>query len=115
MKVEYITLGKSLPTNRDSGDDLHNDMLIRLLDCATIEYMHRHVTKQYFESIANNRTVEIPVFDSVRGAFSEGGPAFPGAKIARKSHIQICIRNLNCIKGFFIPREEVEFPVALSS
>jgi hypothetical protein len=27
-----------------------------------------------------------------------------------KSHIQICIRNLNCIKGFFLPRQEIDFP-----
>jgi len=26
-----------------------------------------------------------------------------------KTHIQICIRNLNCIKGFFLPRRETDF------
>lgn len=53
------------------------------------------------------------VFDSVRAAFSEGGPAFPGAGIQKKSHIQICIRNLDCIKGFFVPRDEIDFPIPI--
>jgi hypothetical protein len=31
----------------------------------------------------------------------EGGPAFEGAGIYEKSYVQICIRNPDCIKGFF--------------
>jgi hypothetical protein len=42
-------------------------------------------------------------FDSVRGAFLEGGAAFPGSKIASKSHVQIAIRNPRCIVGVFRP------------
>ncbi len=44
-------------------------------------------------------------FDTVRVIFTEGGPAFDGAGIQSKNHIQVCIRNLDCIKGLFIPRE----------
>jgi hypothetical protein len=47
---------------------------------------------------------EIKSFDTVRGVFTEGGAAFPGAAIQKKSHIQVCIRNLDVIKGFFIPK-----------
>lgn len=42
-------------------------------------------------------------FDSVRGAFWEGGPAFPHSEISRKSHIQIAVRNPECIFGYFLP------------
>jgi hypothetical protein len=49
------------------------------------------------------------LFDSVRGAFTEGGKAFTGAGIFERSHIQICVRNFNCIKGFFKPRKEIDF------
>jgi hypothetical protein len=64
------------------------------LDCAVIEYLH----KSFEES-------EDPVrFDSVRGAFYEGDVAYAGTDIRRKNHIQICLRNMNCIKGFFLPR-----------
>lgn len=110
MSEEYSSAGKSLPVNLDAKEDENQDKLVRLLDCATIEYMHKSVTNSYFADIdAGNHSIW-KIFDSVRGAFSEGGPAFPGAKIEMKSHIQICIRNLNCIKGLFIPREETSFP-----
>lgn len=42
-------------------------------------------------------------FDSVRGAFWEGGEAFPGSGIQKESHIQIAIRNPACIIGLFTP------------
>ena len=42
-------------------------------------------------------------FDSVRCAFEEGEPSFPGSGILDKTHIQICIRNPICIKGYFHP------------
>jgi hypothetical protein len=48
-------------------------------------------------------------FDSTRGVFTEGGPVFEGAGLFEKSHIQICIRNPNCILGFFLPRKEIDF------
>jgi len=53
---------------------------------------------------------EYRYFDTIRGIFTEGGPVFEGAGIQLKNHIQVCIRNLNCIKGFFIPRKESKFP-----
>jgi hypothetical protein len=113
MAEEYQQAGKPLPKNLEARDDGNKDKLLRLLDCATIEYMHKSITENYFSDINNKNHSQFKVFDSVRGVFSEGGPAFPGAGIKKKSHIQICIRNLNCIKGFFIPREEIDFPLPL--
>lgn len=49
------------------------------------------------------------LFDSVRGVFIEGGPAFEGSGIFEKSHIQICVRNPNCIPGFFRPRQKIDY------
>lgn len=43
-------------------------------------------------------------FDSVRAAFIEGDKIYPGAGFNEKTHLQICILNPNCIKGFFKPR-----------
>jgi hypothetical protein len=40
-------------------------------------------------------------YDSVRCAFAEGPPAFPGAGIRAASHIQIAVRNPGCIIGVF--------------
>jgi len=110
MEAEYENAGKKLPINIDAKNDEYNDKLIRKLDCATIEFMHEAIEKQYKEDIAVKGYSEHSVFDCTRGIFKEGEPAFNGTDIKRKSHIQICIRNMNCIKGFFIPREEIVFP-----
>ena len=42
-------------------------------------------------------------FDTVRGAFIEGRPIYPGAKIYNHTHIQVCVRNPDCISGYFLP------------
>ncbi len=42
-------------------------------------------------------------YDTVRGAFPEGTPAFPGSEILRESHVQITVRNPACILGVFRP------------
>lgn len=68
------------------------DLLLRPLDCAVIEKLHE-----------TNTGID---FDSVRAVFSEGETLYPNAGFRSKDHIQICIRNPNCIKGYFIPRKE---------
>lgn len=70
----------------------------------------KKIEEEIKKDIATKRFSELKHFDTVRGLFTEGGPAFDGAGIQLKNHIQICIRNLNCIKGFFIPRKEIKFP-----
>ncbi|SEK41780.1 hypothetical protein SAMN05421740_101809 [Parapedobacter koreensis] len=46
-------------------------------------------------------------FDSVRGVFWEGNPLYPTAGFREKDHIQICIRNIDCIKGYFLPLSRI--------
>ncbi|MBC7553853.1 MAG: hypothetical protein H7257_07725 [Taibaiella sp.] len=65
----------------------------RALDCAVIEYLHQ--TQK-----VNNQ----PQFDTVRCAFPEGEQAYSNSFISSRLHMQICVRNAECIKGFFIPR-----------
>ncbi|WP_238381821.1 hypothetical protein [Mucilaginibacter pedocola] len=110
MEEEYAIAGMKLPVNIDAKDDKHKDKLIRKLDCSAIQFMHEAIEKQFKQDIVTKGYSDYKIFDSTRGVFTEGGPAFAGAGIERKSHIQICIRNMNCIKGFFIPRDEVAFP-----
>lgn len=99
LKEAYTTLvdtckltGVALPQNTDIGSS--KDKLMRRLDCAVIETAHQ----------INKEAGEIS-FDSVRGVFWEGNQLYPGAEIREKNHIQICVRNPNCIKGFFLPRK----------
>lgn len=78
--------------NKPIGEN--KDLLLRDLDCAVIETFHslRHPDS------------DLKAFDSVRGVFWEGNEIYPNAGFKEKNHIQICIRNKNCIKGYFLPR-----------
>jgi hypothetical protein len=109
MEKAYKEAGKPLPANQDASKDPHKNKLIRLRDCAAIEYMHARIDERIRADVSKTGFTELKKFDSTRGVFVEGGPIYDGAEIFEKSHIQICIRNSNCIKGFFFPRNEVEF------
>jgi hypothetical protein len=116
LKDHYKTMadvyGKSrspMPVNRDLSTDLHKNKLLRVLDCTVIEFMHTYIAKQYKRDKIARGFSNLKIFDSTRGVFTEGGPIYSGAEIFEKTHIQICIRNSNCIKGFFLPRREIEF------
>jgi len=110
MKEDLQIAGKELPKNKDLPKDKNHDFILRELDCAVIEYLHQKIDEQIKSDIFKKGFSEYKHFDTVRGIFTEGGPAFDGAGIQSKNHIQICIRNLNCIKGFFLPRRECKFP-----
>jgi hypothetical protein len=110
MKHEYSFIGKEMPKNKDLPKDKFHDLILRELDCNVIEYTHQRIDELIKKDLAQNGYSELKPFDTARGVFTEGGPAFEGAGIQTKNHIQICIRNLNCIKGFFIPRKEIKFP-----
>jgi hypothetical protein len=89
LKDSYSVSGDIMPTN--SGGP---DKLLRPLDCLVLETLHDY-----------NKSQGRPAFDTVRGAFLEGEEPYPTAGFKQKNHIQICVRNPNCIKGYFIPRE----------
>jgi len=81
-----------LPKNTGKSTDL----LKRELDCAVIETVHQY-----------NELHGSEAFDSVRGVFWEGGELYPGGFFKEKDHIQICVRNIDCIKGYFLPLDRV--------
>lgn len=90
--------GIPLPKNKPLGNS--TDLLLRKLDCYVIQMTHK------FNQEANKRA-----YDSVRGVFWEGKPLYPNAEFAEKNHIQICVCNPNCIKGYFLPRGiNVDYP-----
>ena len=69
----------------------------RNLDCAVIEILH-----------STNKTLDKTSYNSVRGVFFEGNELYPGAGFKEKNHIQICVRDTKCIKGYFKPLEEIK-------
>jgi hypothetical protein len=88
---------KPLPENTSFGKS-DFDFKKRELDCAVIRFAHQLAEKKGI------------YFDSVRAAFLEGEPLYPGSMFRKQNHIQIAVINPNCIKGIFLPREEVPFP-----
>ncbi len=44
------------------------------------------------------------IFDTVRGCFPEGDKLFVGSHILSKTHVQISVRNPDCIIGYFRPK-----------
>ena len=93
MKQDLESQGLPLPENsKFYPNDF--DFKKRELDCAVIRYAHKLAEKQGEK------------FDSVRAAFWEGEEIYPGAGFRKSNHIQIAIRNLDCIKGVFLPREK---------
>lgn len=88
LKVSFEKTSLTMPVNKPIA--FSTDLLLRPLDCMVIESRVQHA---------------YPELDSVRGVFWEGNDLYPGAGMREKNHIQICIRNINCIKCFFIPRK----------
>jgi hypothetical protein len=84
--------GTRMPRNRDAAGTRRGDKVLRFRDCAVIDFTLRGLSE-----------IEGTRYQTVRGIFVEGPPAFPGAKIALKSHIQIAVRDLTCITNFFRP------------
>lgn len=91
-----IKANTPLPKNSPApGSPNLHDKILRELDCRVIETLHRRLEE----------TGAIP-YDTVRCVFIEGNPIYEDAGFYDQTHIQVCVRNPNCIKGFFLPRTE---------
>ena len=75
----------------NTGLELKN----RKLDCAVMETLH------YAREIEE----ESP-YETVRGFFIEGKPLYSGAGLRQQDHIQLCVRDKNCIVGYFLPKSK---------
>lgn len=91
LKELYADANMPLPRNETIGKS--TDLLIRKLDCAVVQTARR----------INAKANQHP-YDSVKGVFWEGQELYPNAGFREKNHIQICVCNPNCIKGYFLPR-----------
>lgn len=90
LKIRCKHAETPIPHNRPSKRG--EDILLRDLDCAVIQQIHDY-----------NKENKKPQFDSVRGIFVEGGPPYEGSAFCEKTHVQLCVVNPNCIKGYFAP------------
>lgn len=85
----YSELKNPMPENKGNN---------RKLDCAVIQYIHE-----------SNKQAKGLNYDTVRCAFPEGEKTFPGSSISSRLHLQVCVRNPECIKGYFLPRPLKDF------
>lgn len=95
VKAAYIDLNaifktarSALPVNAGQTPDKAG----RKLDCMVMNYLH-----QYREDRAESD------YDSIRGPFLEGSELYAGSGFRVDNHIQLCVRNTECIKGYFRP------------
>ena len=72
-----------------------SDRLRRYLDCAVIRELHR----------ARAEAGDPPI-QTLRAAFVEGSPLYPDAGFNARMHIQLCVRDLACVRGYFRPLGE---------
>jgi hypothetical protein len=90
-KARMLSAGLPLPRNRGGPPDLK----LRKLDCAVLNWCLEEL------AAAGDR------YDTVRGGFTEGEPVYEGAGVAIETHIQIAVRNPDCIVGVFVPKMKV--------
>jgi hypothetical protein len=91
--VDYCNTA-SVPVPENTGG---RDALFRKLDCAVINHLHKV-----------RDAAKLPPFDSIKGVFIEDDPIYPKSGFNRKTHIQICVRSLECIRGVFrVPDDQL--------
>jgi hypothetical protein len=71
---------------------LQNENDNRRLDSAVFRHLHK--------SRADTLS---PPFDSIRCAFNEGDPIYPGANFTKRLHMEISVLNHDMIYGYYLP------------
>jgi hypothetical protein len=94
LLVEEAALaGMEMPQNQTAPNDQSPDKVMRYLDHAVVERLHRMV-----------EDADQPSFDTVRSLFHEGKELYAGSGFTDQTHSEIAVRNPDCILGYFIPR-----------
>ena len=111
MKAGFKAVGKAIPANKPAfvGD---RDNLHRALDKAVFENIHAIRSAKCAEAIRNEARLSaddvakmvmgFAEFQGVLGAFQQGGALDAGSAIYEDSHIQLAIRDPECVLGWFL-------------
>ena len=81
LRTVYRSQGWAFPKNRKKRHDL---------DCLVI---NKFVL--FMEQFTGQQGI---LFQTVRGVFEEGRPLFPGSAIRSQSHVQIAVRDVQCLR-----------------
>jgi len=79
----YEEVGKTLPKNENEN---------RKLDSAVFKHLHKSRSDNF----------NTP-FDTIRCAFNEGDPIYPGANFTMRLHMEISVLNHEMIHGYYLP------------
>lgn len=90
----FELIGVEPPKNSGGSDKVK-----RNLDKAVLDYVH--VLREKRGVKIRGKKVPLPSYDTVRAAFPEGSELYPDAGFRDKNHIQIAVRNTDCIRGYF--------------
>ena len=90
LKLAHQTLSAAFSASKDKPPVNGPEPWRRRLDCAVIRTLHEVVRSSGAQPI-----------DSVRGMFTEGSPIYAGSAFFEKTHVQIAVLNLACIKAVF--------------
>lgn len=105
LKLLNEQAGTEMPKNKDPKTINQGDKLLRFRDCAVIRHLHEIIEDKHYNDPESEDYIE--PFDTVRGLFVEGSPAYPQGGFYSRTHTQIAVRNDTCIKGIFLPRGEI--------
>lgn len=92
FRAAYQSLKASeikLKQNRASSAE-DTDIIVRALDRQVFKFLHQMYEDQ-----------GLPPLDAVRGAFPQGEAVAPTSAIFANSHVQIALRNPDCVLGYF--------------
>ena len=94
LSADFAVLGQPLPVNEGKSEDL----VLRYLDQAVFTHLH---------SMREKLAATEP-YQTVRAGFLEGQKLFENTAFRQKNHIQIAVRDKSCIKGYFLPRKDLQ-------
>lgn len=89
-----VATSQEIPENK-SGFNGDQDNLRRYLDCAVFQTLHQA-----------REAVGLEPYASIRSPFLEGPELYPGTFFRKQTHVQLCICDVTCIKGYFRPLNE---------
>jgi hypothetical protein len=81
LRAVYRSQGWLLPKNHKNRHDLDSLVINKF-----VKFVERFVGQYGI------------VFQTVRGAFEEGRPLFPGSALRAQAHIQIAVRDVTCLR-----------------
>lgn len=89
LKRSMEQAGETMPENKKAN---------RERDCAVIKYVHE-----------SNKRTGLDPYDTIRSPFHEGKEIYDQANFTAGLHMEICVINTECIKGYFLPQPLEQF------